>query len=433
MSAATTKRSVHDLAQACLLAVQEARRRALVCQAWDLLQERSEEGQVNGPLPYTGTALPPLLAAHAGDREDIGIIHHLAITHHARAWDLELAGDPTAATYWQQALGYWRVVSTSAEFWSGLDRRFTACAAEGEVSPLPDLRKHLLEHLLEVHVDFVRRYGESSEAAWTGGAKDRASIHVEIVRRARIPLAVRRLLIQKIFEDMTASVPVAKVQGDYASALLRVERFLDLVDPPGVNAGRADDIGDHLGGLRLHAEISGDWVSGRSYKDDWDLIVGLSERSRPYAERLLSHPDLASDPQAWPAVEAMAQAFGRHANSRGSTYFNDDLPGEGAKAFEIGISWGRLVIGRCSAASDVRNALGVCLLGHSACLGSQIQDIQSRDIRLRYARQALAECTEGSDAGPTLPGLREGLEGQRAMFQEFVNELESRPQWEHFR
>jgi hypothetical protein len=84
----TPKREVRELIRRSRAAVEEAMGRMALSRAWEQLQERDSEGAPQGPLPYTEPALGELAAAHARDPEDIGVVHHLAIAHHARAWDL---------------------------------------------------------------------------------------------------------------------------------------------------------------------------------------------------------------------------------------------------------------------------------------------------------------------------------------------------------
>src|SRR5436309_842417 len=97
-------------------AVREALARSHLAAAWEALHERAAEDNLRGPLPYSNRALAELALAHEQFPDDAGVAHHLAIAHHARAWDLEIQGDPGAAQAWELALGYWRTVAASADF-----------------------------------------------------------------------------------------------------------------------------------------------------------------------------------------------------------------------------------------------------------------------------------------------------------------------------
>src|SRR5205085_2625590 len=103
------------------LVVREVRARSGLAQAWELLQERDADGKATGALPYTDAALAALDTAQANAPDDIGLLHHAAIAHHARAWDFELRTDPRAAAEWALALHLWYRLVTSQEFRTGLE------------------------------------------------------------------------------------------------------------------------------------------------------------------------------------------------------------------------------------------------------------------------------------------------------------------------
>src|ERR1044071_9388014 len=93
-------RSVEELIGDARSTVREAVGRAGLAKAWNALLERDAEGTVRGALPYTDQAIESFAEAHRRNPDDIGIVHHLAIAHHARAWDMELQGDPNAESEW---------------------------------------------------------------------------------------------------------------------------------------------------------------------------------------------------------------------------------------------------------------------------------------------------------------------------------------------
>ncbi|HUU59591.1 MAG TPA: hypothetical protein VMZ50_08610, partial [Phycisphaerae bacterium] len=226
---------------------------------WEALQERDAEGNPRGPLPYTPRALAEFTTAHEQDPDDLGIVHDLAICHHARAWDLELQNSPQAGRAWVCALGYWYTLAASKEFWEGLKAKLQACDPEADPATLDPLRDNLLENLLDIHVDFIRHYCELN-------AVDRATQHVQIVHRARIRPAVRKRLVERVFEAMTASVPESRAQQAHDSALTVVERFLKLFP-------------DTISALRLHAELCEEWLETMSFRDDWQKILDLGDRA----------------------------------------------------------------------------------------------------------------------------------------------------------
>src|SRR5262245_32920541 len=146
--------AVGDLLREGVAAVREAIVRSRRSRAWEALQERDAEGNVHGLRPYTTEALDLFRAAHEHDPEDAGLVHHLAIAHHARAWDRELQGDPRAPEDWAEALRYWRILAASGAFWEGLRAQLAACAPGADPQWLAGARRDVLGHLLDIHVDF---------------------------------------------------------------------------------------------------------------------------------------------------------------------------------------------------------------------------------------------------------------------------------------
>lgn len=397
-------------------AVSEALARAHLARAWDLLHERDAEGNLRGIHPYTTEALAELAAAHDHDPEDVGVLHHLAIAHHARAWDLELAGDPRAAREWETALGYWRGVAASALFWAGLEEKLLACDPTAAVTCLAEVRRDLLEKLLDIHVDFVHHYCE-------GDAPERATGHVEIIRRARIPPAVKKRLLGKVFAAMTSSVPEAKARGAHASALTTLERFLALFP-------------DHLPALRMHAELCKEWVLGLSYQTDWEAILEVGRRAESPAHRLAAHPGLGEDPLARAAVADLALELVQRGHDRTRKYFADrdyrDLGANErqamAEAFAFGLSWGRLGQTHSPSGSEVWSVYGGCLQDHAVALHQEGREVMRSAGRrgtmlaaaLGLYRKALAETEEALLCRPGDESLTSNLQ----LFREAVADLE---------
>jgi hypothetical protein len=325
---AIDRQQVRRLARASTAAVRDALARIRRVRIWDLLQERDADGNAKGPLPYTALAWPELQAAHAADPEDIGLVHHLAIAAHARAWDLELSDSPAAASAWEEALGYWRILAFSAEFWDGLKAKLRACDMQADVGPLDQARRDLLEDLLDIHVAFVRHYSEKDRV-------DHAVVHVQIVQRANIPPALKRRLVGKIYEAMTAGVGAAKLAREFASAAQTVERFLALFP-------------DHLPALRLHAEVYAPWVKSLHFRDHWNEIERLSRQADRYGQQLAGHPDLDADPLAKTALAELSWEFSFQAYHRGSTHLAaleqsqqdfDLLADRVMSALDVGLPW----------------------------------------------------------------------------------------------
>ncbi len=406
---------VRELVAQARDAVRDAVARSDLARAWEALQERDADGNAKGPLPYTDEALAEFEAAHERNPDDPNIVHHLAIVHHARAWDLELMGDARAAAAWNEALKHWRILRSSGEFWAGLERKLLACDPKADASFLADVRSNLYEHLLDVHVDFIRQYCEQE-------APGSARTHLEIIKAARIPPVVKNRLIEKVFEAMTASIPEARANRAYDSAMRTVELFLELFP-------------DALPALRLHAELCRDWIGGMSYQDDWDEIRAVADRAHPFAGRLSNHPDLDADPMARTALVELSGELCLRGRDRGQSFLSDkeaEAIGERDRrqaelAFEFGIAWGRLGIAHGTAESLVQKILPVALNGRAICLDHEASNVfrsetlNGRDkIRTGVGlfRNAVALLEEACGHAPDQDVLRSNLEGTRKAMED---------------
>jgi len=124
------------------IALTDACARSHPSNAWESLQERDPEGNARGSLPYSARAIDEFAEAHQQNPEDIAVLHHLAIAHHARAWDFELVGDPRAPREWEEALGYWRAVSSSREFWAAMEAKLRSCEPSADLEPLREMQRN---------------------------------------------------------------------------------------------------------------------------------------------------------------------------------------------------------------------------------------------------------------------------------------------------
>jgi hypothetical protein len=360
----TPQRDPQKLVHDSLEAVREARSRSHLSRAWDLLQERDADGNPRGALPYTDQAMAEFAAAHESDPDDIGIVHHLAIAHHARAWDMELSGNPLAAAEWERALDDWRVVAASSAFWAGWKDKLLVCDPNGNPAWLVEVRQNLLENLLDIHVDFVRYYCEAD-------APERAVQHVEIVRRTHLPPAIKKRLIGKVFDAMTSAVSEAKKTHAYTSALTGLERFLKLFP-------------DYLPALRMYAEICKESLASMSFQKNWDDIMRLSTQAEPYMSRLAAHPELKNDPLAQTALEEVAGEFaehGYHYVTVGKSQLVTQVERDAARcAYELSILWSRLGYPNSPSGSQLRMICAACLNNHTSFLDQDVMDVKEADI-----------------------------------------------------
>lgn len=408
-----------------IAAVDDAQARSHPYRGWEALQARDADGNVIGLLPYTESALKDFEAAHRWNPEDVGVAHHLAIAHHAQAWDLELSGDSRAALAWKSALKYWRVVQNSSEFWVALEAKLGTCSPGADLGPIREARANLMEQLLAVHVEFIRHYCELGEA-------QRGNFHIAIIQEAQISPAVKKRLTQGVFAAMTASVAEAKTSGHHDSALVSIERFLALFS-------------DYLPALRMHVEVTHAWLSTLSWQHEWESIQQLHHRASAPAAALAGHQALESDPLAWPALEELTFEFILRGFERGWSRFQDGESGgairrdEAKAALEVVHHWGRQAAPRLPAGSQALDALVGSLVVHGELLRQEAHE-SCRNVTdprrgLTAARTLLEKAVQevdeagrfagvNSDHLEQIDGLRSVVQGELASVQAQITRLD---------
>lgn len=404
--------------------IQEAAERSRVAKAWDMLQERDDQGAAKGPLPYNDEAIGEFEQALESAPDDVGLLHHLAIAHHARAWDLELRDDPSAADEaakeWETALGHWRSLVSSPDFWEGLRAKVLADAPDSAEDPVAEARDSLFENLLDIHVHFVRHY-------FALGKPELAVRHVEIVRKARIAPALRKRLVDKLFDCMTASVPAACAAGTPGQALGTLEHFLALFP-------------DHLPALRMYAEICKEVLSGMSYRDAWESIVALAERAAPHVRRLSKHPDAETQPLARTALAELAGEMALRGYDRGNNFasrakkhgLSEPERLDAMDGFERAAEWARLGVPHSASGALVRQILPAALNAHAWLLQMVVVEVErtERDVRLRLRtispilKQAVAELEEAVENDPSQGVLTDNLNLLRAKLETVENQIQ---------
>lgn len=399
--------NLRHLARESLLSIRELVRCSRRVRGWQLLQERDPTGKVRGCLPYTDQAIEELSAAHGVSPDDSGLIHHLAVAHHARAWDLELRGDPRAAREWERALGYWRALSTSGDFWSRMQEKLRLLDPTADPAVLSRARSSLLEDLLDVHVDFIRHY-------WDMERPDRAVVHVEIVRRAAIAPAVKKRLTGRIFDDVCSALAGARASRALEAALVPLERFLHVFP-------------EHLPALRLHAELAKAWVETLSYQDHWPAIAAFGSRCRAPAQALACHPELSQQPLAKVALAALAGEFAVRALHRGSQCLAElddgttQDPTPAAEALDVAVDWAHLAAEHASRESLVHGMLPNCLNEHSRALRRKaLVELRGNNFvaALALLERGIAQIERAIKLEPDDPAMTNNLDIYRSDVQE---------------
>lgn len=348
----TTAEKIKALARRGLVYARQAKQKSDWCRVLDLFHEKDADGNRLGLLPYTATGVRALEQRLARDPEDHEALRHLAIARHCHAWDLELANDPNAATEWMQALDCWRKIATNRDFWEARKTRFLACVGQsGDTRWLEVLRRDMLDQLLDIHAEFICYYSEM-------GVPQRAAVHVNLVKRAKIPPVSRNRLLTKVMGVMTATVPDTRQRKNYGAALESVDRFLTMFP-------------DFQPALRLIMEVCEEWLGTLSYQNDWPVILEIAGRCRGHAARFTGCQAAGDELLGKVALSSLGMHFCRMAVKKGLPYVRF-IDGEGpagltqeeaCATFSFGIEWGRLACPHSAQAAPVRGWFAECAKG----------------------------------------------------------------------
>ncbi len=133
---------------------------------------------------YSKKAFETWQAQHRSMPDDPLHLHHLAIMHHARAFDLELGAKPTEADEdWAAAMGYWQRLHEMDAFWVGLTAK--ACTGGTRQESIKKLRAELPQMLLAIHYD-IAFDKETREKR-----KSRSKFHIGLAHKAPFDAGVR--------------------------------------------------------------------------------------------------------------------------------------------------------------------------------------------------------------------------------------------------
>lgn len=250
------------------------------------------------------------------DREEVWTVHHLAVLHHAQAYDLENeAGVEAALPHWKKALEHWAWLYHSDSFWTAMARHLT----EAMDRPLPaevlaTVRERLPADLLAVHTRLAieNRLNDPATARIhlalvTGSAFPPAAIAA--ARRSLVPdldnrtaQEVNRVKFGATFDDIIAWLRIDPtnphflrsllyLSNNWATFLVSKERWhtplgelLDQVEAILVPA--LPQLGDELDGLR------GELARYESWQGFW--LLHSVPKAAPDATRGMLRSDLQS-------------------------------------------------------------------------------------------------------------------------------------------
>ncbi|WP_062992970.1 hypothetical protein [Nocardia anaemiae] len=216
--------------------------------------------------PWTDTALRLWRDHAAEDRgeADSHSLHHLAIAEHARAYQLEIAGDDGAFESWRQGHAAWARVWADDRFWERLRTRLKAVAADStpeEVARVVgEARGELPAQVLEPHVTRVQELRRDQ--------LPRARAHLDLIRTAPFAPADIARARGRLAREAGVQIRRLSREGQHDRALHEAQAWIE-IDPDNIPlAEQALDVGIEV--VETEHRRGEDWA----------------ERSRPSLERI---------------------------------------------------------------------------------------------------------------------------------------------------
>ncbi len=145
--------------------------------------------------PYAEEAFPIWEGLAAESPEDLNSLHHLAIMHHARAFDLEASDDPGRADAdWERGLELWHQLWQDDRFWEQIGQRGDSDQADCFTA----VRAEWPEQVLQTHFDI----------AFDETAKNyRARRHISLALDSPFPDNFKESVRLRTYERLTAHLP----------------------------------------------------------------------------------------------------------------------------------------------------------------------------------------------------------------------------------
>jgi hypothetical protein len=227
---------------------------------------------------------------------DLEAVHHLAIMHHARAFDREAGASPrTANPDWEAALARWTELSGADEFWTAIvDRAHGKDADKRDArraEQVKRLRDSFAVRLLRIHFDIA--FDETTLAERI----DRSHYHVKLALSSRFPAAIKAQAQLGAYEAFVKDVPEAVWNPDTLDPKVlktgtdRIEKFLTA--DPDCTPALADLL--RLQMRQLHASwIDLQAIDVRDKARRKSLLHRLYDGAtswRPYLDRLVAQID----------------------------------------------------------------------------------------------------------------------------------------------
>jgi len=222
-------------------------------------------------LVHDGERQPWTAAALHAWEEDGGVwrVHHLAVAHHARAYDLEAAGDPAALDHWAAALEHWAALYADDAFWTRSARHLAAVMPHDDVAPAVDrVRARLPRDLLAPHLTRATELRETDP--------ERARAHVDLIRRAHFGADVADRARADLVRGAVRNATAAADGGAYDGAVSDLGAWLR-IDP--ANPGL----------IRALLVVASAWLESLAINEDWGdrarpVMRTVDELLKPYSD-----------------------------------------------------------------------------------------------------------------------------------------------------
>ena len=211
---------------------------------------------------------------HELDHTDSLTMHHLAIMHHARAFDLEMARKPTNANEdWKTALDFWYRLHGCDAFWVGLADK--ACSGAIDRKGVYDLRAALPTLLLGIHYDIALDEKTRKDR------KSRAKFHIALAQNSSFDAQSRAAARDVAYAKFIKAIPDDVWQMDesreerIAEGTNVIEEYLRF--DPGCQAALEDTLGLQR---RMQRSRNIRWIS--LGQDDPERIQILAAERRDF-------------------------------------------------------------------------------------------------------------------------------------------------------
>jgi len=155
--------------------------------------------------PYGREAFRIWEEAHRQDPEDVETMHHLAIMHHARAFDLESGREPSKSDVdWEAAMGYWHRLWKGEAFWDRLAVQLGKAGRQDKV--VEGVRASWPVGLLQVHFEIA--FDPATQR------QQRIGYHVKLMLNSPFPQEAKEEVRQRVYGRWVSSVDPQVWQND---------------------------------------------------------------------------------------------------------------------------------------------------------------------------------------------------------------------------